>query len=256
MTQPASLIINFAYEVPTSHWQQAADGTLMRLESRRPASYEIFDIRNNTRRSETFDEVEAIRVRVGAWHNQGYPGVTSITRRLLEHWHERAARPYPFYFCQLEAMETLIWWVEASAQFRQGIVLRGDGGSWERICNKMATGSDKTTLMGMIIAWQVLNALTYPKRSQDRCGATSRTSWSVCATGARWCWRSRGRIRHRIRPSAQRSNHGYEPSMPRAVSECGQRRWRISLRRFRISSRTPDPSSGHVSSGFLDSSRT
>lgn len=167
MTQPASLIINSAYEVPTTHWQQAADGTLMRVESRRPASYEIFDIRNNTRRSETLDEVEAIRARVGAWRSEGYPGITSITRRLLEHWHERSARPYPFYFCQLEAMETLIWWVEASAQFRQGIVLRSDGGPWERICNKMATGSGKTTLMGMIIAWQVLNALTYPKRSQD-----------------------------------------------------------------------------------------
>jgi type III restriction enzyme len=31
----------------------------------------------------------------------------------------------------------------------------------------MATGSGKTALMAMIITWQVLNALTYPKRSKD-----------------------------------------------------------------------------------------
>ena len=40
-------------------------------------------------------------------------------------------------------------------------------GPWERLCNKMATGSGKTTVMGMIITWQVLNALTYPKRNKD-----------------------------------------------------------------------------------------
>jgi hypothetical protein len=43
----------------------------------------------------------------------------------------------------------------------------GDGGAWERLCNKMATGSGKTTVMAMIITWQVLNALTYPKRNKD-----------------------------------------------------------------------------------------
>jgi type III restriction enzyme len=50
-----------------------------------------------------------------------------------------------------------------NGEFRQGIFLPGDGGPWERICNKMATGTGKTTLMALIITWQVLNALTYPK---------------------------------------------------------------------------------------------
>ena len=63
-------------------------------------------------------------------------------------------------------IETLIWWVEAQAEFRQGIAMPGDGGAWERLCNKMATGAGKTTVMAMIITWQVLNALTYPKRDQ------------------------------------------------------------------------------------------
>lgn len=49
----------------------------------------------------------------------------------------------------------------------EGIAIPGDGGTWERFCNKMATGSGKTTVMSMIITWQVLNALTYPKRNKD-----------------------------------------------------------------------------------------
>lgn len=98
---------------------------------------------------------------------RGYPGITAVTRRLLEHWHDPTARQHPFYFCQLEAIETLIWWVEAAEEYRQGIFLPGDGGPWERICNKMATGSGKTTVMAMIITWQALNALTYPKRNKD-----------------------------------------------------------------------------------------
>ncbi|WP_152971002.1 DEAD/DEAH box helicase family protein, partial [Rhizobium ecuadorense] len=54
-----------------------------------------------------------------------------------------------------------------AAGYKQGIAIPGDGGVWERLCNKMATGAGKTTVMAMIITWQVLNALTYPKRNKD-----------------------------------------------------------------------------------------
>lgn len=46
---------------------------------------------------------------------------------------------YPLYFCQLEAIETLIWTTEAQAEYRQGISVQGDGGAFERLCNKMAS---------------------------------------------------------------------------------------------------------------------
>jgi len=167
MRVPNSLIINSPYERPTRHWEQARDGSLTLVEGRRPAGYEIFDIRNDTRRTEELALVNAIRERVDAWREADYPGITSVTRRLLEHWHDREARQHPFYFCQLEAIETLIWHVEAAAEYRQGIFIPGDGGPWERLCSKMATGTGKTTLMAMIITWQVLNALTYPKRKRD-----------------------------------------------------------------------------------------
>lgn len=168
MTTPTSLIINTPYEAPRQHWQQdARDGSLALVQERRSAGYEIFDVRYNTKRTEPLELVNQIRTRVDEWREAGYPGVTSVTRRLLEHWHDRDARQLPLYFCQLEAIETLIWWVEGSAEHRQGIHLPGDGGAWQRLCSKMATGTGKTTVMAMIIVWQVLNSLTYPKRARD-----------------------------------------------------------------------------------------
>lgn len=167
MSAPKSLIINSPYGCPDRHWEQARDGTLKLIGRRRSAGYEIIDTRNETRRVEELRLVNEIRTRIEAWRAAEYPGITSVTRRLLAHWHDRSARQFPFYFCQLEAMETLIWHVEGAAEYHQGIHIPGDGGPWERICNKMATGSGKTTVMAMIIAWQVLNALTYPKRNRD-----------------------------------------------------------------------------------------
>lgn len=161
-----SLIVNSPFEAPAYHWTEES-GKLALRPGRRPAGYEIFDTRNNTKRSMALDLVNRIRERIDAWRAASWPGVTSVTRALLEHWHDRSARDRPFYFCQLEAIETLIWWVEATPEHRQGIFVPGDGGPWERLCCKMATGAGKTTLMAMVIAWQSLNALTYPRRNKD-----------------------------------------------------------------------------------------
>ena len=164
---PHSLIINSPFEPPTHHWLRSDERKLDLLAGRRPAGYEIFDTRNNTVRGVELELVNRIRQRVDEWRAADFPGITSVTRSLLVHWHDSTARQHPFYFCQLEAIETLIWHVEAAPEFKQGVAVPGDGGAWERLCNKMATGSGKTAVMAMIITWQVLNALTYPKRSRD-----------------------------------------------------------------------------------------
>ena len=168
MAAQNSLIINSPYQAPQLHWgNQLPDGSLPIIKSRRPASYEIFDPRTNTRRTELLVLVNEIRKRVNNWRDAGYPGITSVTRNLLEYWASREVNCiYPFYFCQIEAIETLIWWVEAVPEYKQGISMPGDGGDWERLCSKMATGSGKTTVMAMIIAWQTINAVTYPGRKQ------------------------------------------------------------------------------------------
>ncbi|MBK6999562.1 MAG: DEAD/DEAH box helicase family protein [Rhodoferax sp.] len=166
MTAPTSLIINSAFIEPQQHWAENTDRTLRQEPTRRPAGYEIIDTRENTRRQVSIPLVDDIRQRVGQWREAGWPGVTAVTLELLTHWWDKdcvSRRQYPFYFCQLEAIETLMWMLEAQSEYRQGINVQGDGGAFERLCNKMATGSGKTTVMAMIITWQVLNALTYPK---------------------------------------------------------------------------------------------
>lgn len=163
-----SLIINSPFERPTHHWMRQSDRKLELVQGRRPAGYEIFDTRNNTVRGVELALVNKIRERVEAWREADYPGVTAITRQLLAHWKDpETKRLYAFYFCQVEAIETLIWHVEAPQDYKQGVAIPGDGGAWERVCNKMATGTGKTMVMAMIITWQVLNALTYPKRTKD-----------------------------------------------------------------------------------------
>ncbi|MDW8224368.1 MAG: DEAD/DEAH box helicase family protein, partial [Gemmatales bacterium] len=108
--------------------------------------------------------VNQIRPRVKAWREAGYPGVTSITKRLLAHWcdpEEYDVRR--FFFCQLEAVETLIWLTEAPAAERVGIEIPSDGGAFARQCCKMATGTGKTIVMAMVIAWHILNKVANPQ---------------------------------------------------------------------------------------------
>ncbi len=108
-----------------------------------------------------FRELQLVNIvfgrRVQAWREAGCPGVTATTRRLLEHWRDKEERQYPFFYCQLEAIETLIWLIEASPADVQGVHVPGDGGPFERWCTKLATGTGKTVVMAMAIAWQVCN---------------------------------------------------------------------------------------------------
>lgn len=107
--------------------------------------------------------VNMIRPRVKAWRENGYPGVTGITKKLLEHWNDKDARQYQFFYCQLDAMETLVWLVEAPDAEKVGIGIKGDGGLFQRICTKLCTGGGKTTVMATLIAWHVCNKVTYPQ---------------------------------------------------------------------------------------------
>ena len=88
MPAPKSLIINSPFECPQRHWADH-DGRLVLTNGRRPAGYEVFDTRTFTRRTEPLDAVMRIRERVDVWRGDNYPGVTSVTRGLLEHWYDR-----------------------------------------------------------------------------------------------------------------------------------------------------------------------
>ena len=166
------LIVNSPYEEPARHWRYERETRMFDLaDGRRPAGYVVASTD-----SKAFDDpgvfieiplVNRIRPRVRQWRENGYPGVSGITRRLLTYWNdpeEFAARQ--FFFCQLEAAETLIWLTEAAPADRVGVEVASDGGTFARLCAKMATGTGKTVVMAMIIAWQVLNKVSYPQDSR------------------------------------------------------------------------------------------
>ena len=163
------LIINSPYKEPEYYWSYDRETRLFDLkEGRRPAGYVIA-----SRSSRSFDDpgifveiplANKVRPRVKSWREAGYPGVTGITKRLLEHWYNLEERiDRRFFFCQLEAIETLIWLIEAPEAEKVGIEIPSDGGSFQRICSKMATGSGKTIVMAMLITWHILNKVTYPQ---------------------------------------------------------------------------------------------
>ena len=165
-----SLIINSPYTPPDKHWVFIDEETPPELnEGRRQAGYMIADPRAKPHRDSgifvTLPLVNQIRERVDAWRDAGYPGVTGITKTLLEHWKDNEQRDFPFFFCQIEAIETLIWLIESHDSEKTGIDVPADGGDFRRLCSKLATGTGKTVVMAMLIAWQTINRATYP---QDR----------------------------------------------------------------------------------------
>ena len=162
------LIINSAYREPTHHWKYDLNGqTFVREEGRRPAGYFIAGQGSNQYNDiGQFIElplVNRIRPRVKAWREAGYPGVTGVTRKLLDHWNDKDARQYPFFYCQMDAIETLIWLTEAPDAEKVGIDIPSDGGAFRRLCTKLCTGGGKTTVMAMLIAWMICNKVTYPQ---------------------------------------------------------------------------------------------
>ena len=163
-----SLIINSPYSAPSQHWRFIEEGKSLELaEGRRQAGYMIADPKAKAHQDRgIFVElplVNQIRRRVDAWRAADYSGVTGITKALLEHWSDNEQREYPFFYCQIEAIETLIWRLEAPDSAKVGINIPTDGGEFRRVCSKLATGTGKTVVMAMLIAWQAINRATYPR---------------------------------------------------------------------------------------------
>lgn len=163
------LILNTPFVEPEKYWSYDRKYMIFtQMEGRRPAGYIVAtpDAQgfNDPGQFVELDLVNKIRPRVKAWREANYPGATGITRRLLEHWYDPNQREgMRFFFCQLEAVETLMWLTESHQSDRQGIEIPSDGGAFRRGCSKMATGSGKTIVMAMVIAWQTLNKASYPQ---------------------------------------------------------------------------------------------
>ena len=161
------LILNSPYTEPTRYWQYDHDaGRFEQRPGRRPAGYRLATPGSTDPNDPgvwaEIALVNRIRPLVERWRAAGYPGASGTTLRLLRHWRDAERRDDRFFWCQLEAVETLIWLTESPANDRVGLRIPSDGGAFRRVCSKMATGTGKTVVMAMLIAWQALNRAAKP----------------------------------------------------------------------------------------------
>nr|MDT0658902.1 DEAD/DEAH box helicase family protein [Micromonospora sp. DSM 115978] len=174
-------IINSPYRRPTRHFAFDHDGITNRIEeSRRPSSFFIPVPRPRKRGQQlelqvfTEDDISLnkqvndVRERIDGWREAGWPNVTPVTRRLLEYWND-PERDNKLLFCQLEAVETAIFLAEGATKWH-GSWINNDldahnaeyNNGLPRVALKMATGTGKTVVMAMLIAWQTINKVHAP----------------------------------------------------------------------------------------------
>lgn len=178
-----SPILCSPYAEPTAHWVYIREtGEATRNGGRRPAGFfstgyraerEQASLPGTETEEETREDLQIVnrlRQDVKRWREAGYRGATPITRDLLAHW-TRAECERPLFFCQREAVETVIWLLELQLPGRspwRTHEVRADDldvlndQELLRLACKMATGSGKTVVMAMTIAWSLLNHLRLP----------------------------------------------------------------------------------------------
>ena len=175
-------ILSSAFKEPSEYWYIQEGAAPQRISGRRPAMvFQPEDARTDWpiedgilhsldgyEHAYELALVNLLRERVRAWRESGYHGATRTTLELFNWW-RREGREHRLFFAQIEAAETIIFLVEARSDFLQGVTVPRDkpGESdlaegytgFARYACKMATGAGKTTVMGMLTAWSILNKI-------------------------------------------------------------------------------------------------
>lgn len=188
----ANPIISSPYEEPGRHFVLGENGPTGEIaEGRRPSEFfipvpkakkggtqqadtgqQLFELTHE--KIERNDAIDQLRAEVRTWRNRGYERVTPISKKLLLHWSD-PTRENRILFAQREAAETAIFLTEVigrrdytpsvgSADWRELLKQANDShnAGLPRVALKMATGSGKTVVMAMLIAWQTLNKIASP----------------------------------------------------------------------------------------------
>lgn len=184
-------ILNSPYEQPDRFYEIGPNGPTGEIcDGRRPSEsfipiaitkkgkrgsdqsvQETFDFDLTGERREKNSLINDLRRDVAKWRGSGdFPGVTPITRKLLQHWAD-PKRENRVLFCQREAAETAIFLTEVAGRshgypdWRKRLEPENEAhnGGLPRAALKMATGSGKTVVMAMLIAWQTLNKVQSPR---------------------------------------------------------------------------------------------
>jgi type III restriction enzyme len=191
-------ILNSPYTYPGRYWELDADGQpTNRIVKARRRSELITPVPKPQRRRRAAGQgelglgagdglstpeqeynptpiINEIRRYVEAWRNLPNTNqwqVTPETARLLQHWRHHQFENLRPFFCQIEAVETAIWLAEvASERAAAGAkiwthlrnVNKEANPELLRLALKLATGTGKTAVMAMLIAWQTVNAVRHP----------------------------------------------------------------------------------------------
>ena len=179
-------ILNSPYNEPNRHFKADDKGLTDEIvDGRRPSSSYIPVPRAKTKQKQLDlnladgafgvelqkenDFINKIRAKIREWREMGYSGVTKTSRDLLSYWRDET-RENKLFFCQIEALETLIYINEVAEKSGDNWMINelkksntdANPGLYRLAC-KMATGSGKTVVMAMIIAYHTLNKIRYPQ---------------------------------------------------------------------------------------------
>jgi type III restriction enzyme len=180
-------VINSPFAEPSKQFAFDDNGiTNEVIDGRRPSSYfipiagakrnklgqQIIDTEWTKDRIEENEFINSVRTRVRIWRQLGHPGVTPTTLQLLKYW-TNPEREKKLFFCQIEALETIIYLTEVAHQMSDSWMLNQlsqannlSNPGLDRLAMKMATGTGKTVVMAMLIAWNTLNKKLAPTDSR------------------------------------------------------------------------------------------
>jgi len=116
--------------------------------------------------------VPTLRKRVKEWRESGYVGATQTSKSLLNWWFntpklwpqpDGTLGDFQYYFAQREALETIVYLYDVVGAKDKHDLMRFDATgvvsgsmfdeSWRRFVIKMATGSGKTKVLSLALAW-------------------------------------------------------------------------------------------------------
>ncbi len=122
--------------------------------------------------------VHQIREQVNTWRKDGYSGASETSRSLLNWWFNTphlldqadvAMGEFQYYFAQREALETIIYLYDVVRVKDKYDLMRFDSSgavsssmfdeNWRRFVVKMATGTGKTKVMSLVVAWSFFHKL-------------------------------------------------------------------------------------------------
>ncbi len=125
--------------------------------------------------------MDQLRRRVKAFRDSGYADATDTSQSLLNWWFKKPhllpqadddTATFQYFFAQREALETIVYLYDAEGVRDKFDLMRFDSSgavsaqmfdeSWRRCVVKMATGSGKTKVISLALAWSYFHKLYEP----------------------------------------------------------------------------------------------